>query len=162
MARFERSNGRESKPRRRESSGREDKPRRRESSDRNDRSESSSGGYEEYAQNKKEGRGSRGPRGGRSYGRESFGRERRAPLEMTKVICSACKEECEVPFKPRTDKPVYCSACFSKNNDDDDRGSRGRFGGNESRSARSSNDSSRDMDVINEKLNKIMKALKIE
>ncbi len=34
--------------------------------------------------------------------------------EMFKVTCSDCKKECEVPFKPSGDRPVYCKDCFSK------------------------------------------------
>jgi CxxC-x17-CxxC domain-containing protein len=34
--------------------------------------------------------------------------------EMHKAICAECKKECEVPFKPRDDRPVYCKDCFSK------------------------------------------------
>ena len=36
-------------------------------------------------------------------------------IEMHKTICAECNSECEVPFKPRGDKPVYCSDCFDKN-----------------------------------------------
>jgi CxxC-x17-CxxC domain-containing protein len=36
------------------------------------------------------------------------------PREMHKVICAECKQECEVPFKPSGDRPVYCKACFAK------------------------------------------------
>ena len=36
------------------------------------------------------------------------------PREMHKAICAECKKECEVPFKPREDRPVYCKECFSK------------------------------------------------
>ena len=36
------------------------------------------------------------------------------PREMFKAICAECKKECEVPFKPRDDRPVYCRDCFSK------------------------------------------------
>jgi CxxC-x17-CxxC domain-containing protein len=28
------------------------------------------------------------------------------------VICSKCGNAAQVPFKPRMDKPVYCSDCF--------------------------------------------------
>jgi CxxC-x17-CxxC domain-containing protein len=31
------------------------------------------------------------------------------------VVCSECGVECEVPFKPKADKPVYCRKCWSKN-----------------------------------------------
>ena len=76
------------------------------------------------------------------------------PREMHKAVCADCKKECEVPFKPTSNKPVYCRDCFSQK----DRGS------SDTRpSTTSSNSTSnRDLDVINEKLNKIMKALKIE
>jgi CxxC-x17-CxxC domain-containing protein len=42
-------------------------------------------------------------------GDRDFNRKR---LEMHTVICDKCGEECQVPFKPSSDKPVYCSACF--------------------------------------------------
>ena len=38
----------------------------------------------------------------------------RGPREMHKAVCADCKKECEVPFKPREDRPVYCKDCFSK------------------------------------------------
>ena len=34
--------------------------------------------------------------------------------EMHKATCEECKNECEVPFKPSGDRPVYCKECFSK------------------------------------------------
>ena len=33
---------------------------------------------------------------------------------MHKAICADCHKECEVPFKPSGDRPVYCKECFSK------------------------------------------------
>ena len=36
------------------------------------------------------------------------------PREMHKAVCSECKKECEVPFKPTEGKPVYCRDCFQK------------------------------------------------
>ncbi len=41
----------------------------------------------------------------------------RGPREMHKAVCADCKKECEVPFKPREDRPVYCRECFSKHKD---------------------------------------------
>ncbi len=38
----------------------------------------------------------------------------RGPREMHKAISADCKKECEVPFKPSGDRPVYCRECFSK------------------------------------------------
>ncbi len=36
------------------------------------------------------------------------------PREMHKITCSDCGAESEVPFKPATDRPVYCRECFKK------------------------------------------------
>lgn len=33
---------------------------------------------------------------------------------MYKAICADCRKECEVPFKPSQDRPVYCKECFAK------------------------------------------------
>lgn len=46
-----------------------------------------------------------GPRG---YERGSD----RPAREYFAVICSQCGNAAQVPFKPRMDKPVYCSDCF--------------------------------------------------
>jgi CxxC-x17-CxxC domain-containing protein len=45
-------------------------------------------------------------------GRVSSGE--RAPREMHKVVCAECGMETEVPFFPKDDRPVYCSACYDK------------------------------------------------
>ena len=34
--------------------------------------------------------------------------------EMHIAICAECGQEAKVPFKPREDRPVYCSDCFAK------------------------------------------------
>ena len=39
------------------------------------------------------------------------------PREMYKATCADCKKECEVPFKPSGDRPVYCKECFGKRKD---------------------------------------------
>ncbi|TKJ17123.1 hypothetical protein CEE44_01140 [Candidatus Woesearchaeota archaeon B3_Woes] len=80
---------------------------------------------------------------GRSGRRDSSRRSSR--IEMHEVVCDKCGEKCEVPFKPTSSKPVYCSDCFTK---EDGRSSRGK--------------SSNGLDEVNKKLDKIMKALKIE
>jgi CxxC-x17-CxxC domain-containing protein len=38
--------------------------------------------------------------------------EQRAARDYFAVICSECGNAAQVPFKPRMDKPVYCSDCF--------------------------------------------------
>lgn len=36
--------------------------------------------------------------------------------EMFDVTCAECGTETQVPFRPSSDRPVYCRDCFSKNN----------------------------------------------
>ena len=43
---------------------------------------------------------------------DRFSRSRK---ESAFVTCADCGDECEVPFVPKTDRPVYCSDCFKKN-----------------------------------------------
>ena len=38
----------------------------------------------------------------------------RANREMYTAVCASCGNEAKVPFKPREDRPVYCSECFAK------------------------------------------------
>jgi len=33
--------------------------------------------------------------------------------QMFKAVCAECDSDCEVPFRPTGDKPIYCSECFS-------------------------------------------------
>ncbi len=41
------------------------------------------------------------------------GRQGGAPIrEYFAVICSRCGNQAQVPFRPRMDRPVYCSDCF--------------------------------------------------
>ena len=49
--------------------------------------------------------------GAGSYGGSSYGGER-APREMFAATCSSCGKEAQVPFRPTSGKPVYCSDCF--------------------------------------------------
>ncbi|HTZ11269.1 MAG TPA: CxxC-x17-CxxC domain-containing protein [Candidatus Margulisiibacteriota bacterium] len=48
---------------------------------------------------------------GEGFGSGGYGNGYR---QMNKAVCSDCKKECEVPFKPREDRPVYCKDCFAK------------------------------------------------
>lgn len=34
--------------------------------------------------------------------------------EMHPAVCAACGKDTEVPFEPRSGRPVYCSDCYSK------------------------------------------------
>jgi CxxC-x17-CxxC domain-containing protein len=39
---------------------------------------------------------------------------RRGPREMFPAVCSNCGQDTEVPFRPTSGKPVYCSTCFAQ------------------------------------------------
>lgn len=39
-------------------------------------------------------------------------RDDRGPREMHPAVCAQCGKPTQVPFKPRGDRPVYCSSCF--------------------------------------------------
>ena len=42
--------------------------------------------------------------------------EQTAPVrERFDVVCDGCGKECQVPFQPRADRPVYCDECFRNN-----------------------------------------------
>lgn len=69
-------------------------------------------------------RNSRFSRGGNSGGfkkRDFNDRSSRGPVEMHKAICDKCGNQCEVPFRPTSGKPVFCNNCFEKNGSSQDR-----------------------------------------
>ncbi len=45
-------------------------------------------------------------------GGSSYGSRDRGPREMFTATCSNCGRDAEVPFRPTSGKPVYCSDCF--------------------------------------------------
>lgn len=47
--------------------------------------------------------------------RKSAGKPER---EMFTATCANCGKEAKVPFRPREDRPVYCSDCFAKMRDE--------------------------------------------
>ena len=82
----------------------------------------------------------------RSFEKKVFSKRRdsrsRDRGEMHKVVCDKCGKDCEVPFKPSPDKPVYCDECFGKK-------------GNSNGSGGSNNQ----LEEINKKLDQILKLL---
>ena len=100
--------------------------------------------------------------GGRSFGGgggRGFGRGDDRPREMFKTVCSNCGKDCEVPFRPTTGKPVYCSECFEKvggRSSDGGRSERPSF----DRPQAPRSDSNKDQfEALNAKLDKILKLL---
>lgn len=76
-------------------------------------------------------------RGKRFGGSKSFGGDRDGGRQgMFKAECSDCGRECELPFKPTGDRPVFCNDCFKKQGVGNDRPS--RFGGRDQRRERPS------------------------
>jgi CxxC-x17-CxxC domain-containing protein len=45
------------------------------------------------------------------FGSDSYSR---GPRQMFQVTCAECGKDTEVPFEPRTGRPVYCSDCYRK------------------------------------------------
>jgi CxxC-x17-CxxC domain-containing protein len=63
-----------------------------------------------------------GNRGGYGGGDSSYGSgggysgggySDRGPREMFTATCSSCGKDAQVPFRPTSGKPVYCSDCFA-------------------------------------------------
>ncbi|MFC1623081.1 CxxC-x17-CxxC domain-containing protein, partial [Patescibacteria group bacterium] len=106
------------------------------------------------------GRGFGGDRGGRKFGGDR--------PEMHKVVCSKCGDNCEVPFKPTTDKPLFCSKCFGEKSGGDSRGRdrfndrKPRFGGDRKPSfgGNSGKDYKAEFEALNAKMDKILRLLK--
>lgn len=122
-----------------------------------------------------------GRKGGKKFGRDrgeqrSFGggRSEDRPA-LHKAVCGECGKDCEVPFRPVGDRPVFCRDCFRKRGDDfensSDRGPR-REGGNRDFGNRDSRPSQHahngtvanyktELEQINITLNKILKILTV-
>jgi CxxC-x17-CxxC domain-containing protein len=118
--------------------------------------------------------------GDRSSGPKRFGDRDSSGggFKLHKVICDKCGRECDVPFQPTGDKPIYCRSCFRENGNGTvkefapRKGSTGdrfspreekRFDRNERNAEFKEPDrSSDDLAEINEKLDKIMRALNID
>ena len=68
---------------------------------------------------------------------------------MFKAVCDKCHQECEVPFKPTGDKPVFCNSCFGKPE------RRGGSGG----SAAGADQHRKQFEILNNKLDNILEML---
>lgn len=91
-------------------------------------------------------RGRGGDRGGRDFGRDKT---------MYVAVCDSCGDKCEVPFRPTSGKPVYCSKCFDQMGGGSDRGRGGDRGGRSG-----GNDGlSKQIADLNSKLDRILDAL---
>lgn len=53
--------------------------------------------------------------------------------DMYDAVCDDCGKDCKVPFKPSSDKPIYCSRCFEKRGNGREDGRSNRSSGGDSR-----------------------------
>ncbi len=107
-------------------------------------------------------RDSRRGAGGFGGGRRDGGRP-----DMHSAVCDECNQDCEVPFRPTGNKPIFCSRCFEKQGGGN---KPNRFGGGRDRKP-SFNDSKPNQDnkeilkgikTLNYKLDELIKALNQE
>lgn len=101
---------------------------------------------------------SRNNRSQGSFQRRDFGRNNdrdRSERQMHQAVCSNCGKNCQVPFMPTGSRPVYCSDCFETNN-----GGSSRFEAPRDRVAPQPQNT-RQLDLINEKLDKILTLLSV-
>ncbi len=108
--------------------------------------------------------GDRGGRGGFGGGR-SFGGRSDGPKQMFPAVCGKCGDQCQVPFRPSGDRPVFCSNCFKAQGGGNDRPQFApkRFdgGGNRDMGARTASapDYSAQFASLNAKMDKILSIL---
>lgn len=103
------------------------------------------------------GNGGGGFRGGNRGGRSE--------VTMHKAICDECNKNCEVPFRPSGDKPIYCSDCFISKRNDGDRGPKRDFNDKPAQSfiktvgVSQGNDVSKQLGEMNSKLDRLLTAI---
>lgn len=74
-------------------------------------------------------RNKRSSGGGYRSGGGGYQRRDSGPRQMFSAVCDECGNNCEVPFRPSGDKPIYCSSCFEKREGGGQRRSTRRGGG---------------------------------
>ncbi len=131
-----------------------------------------------------------GDRGHRSFGKRSFGGGDRGGFrggdrrdggrsEMHAATCSECGNPCEVPFRPTGARPIFCSTCFGKQKSQEGKnfggGSRERsfdrprfenkrpdFRQAPAQDNKAISELKQQMEIMNNKLERILKALNPE
>ena len=109
--------------------------------------------------------------GGRDFKKRDFGggRDSSDRFEMHRTTCSKCGNDCEVPFRPMTGKPVFCKACFQNVRGSDSKRFEGKsspprfnnFSDNRKDTGRGNNEEQykKLFESLNWKLDKILKIL---
>lgn len=98
---------------------------------------------------------------GRGRDRGRFGdRGRSDDRTMHEATCDNCGKKCEVPFRPTSGKPIYCSDCFGKNSDRGDRrGDRDRQGSRDRRGGGGNDQVTKQLKAFNDKLDRVLTLL---
>lgn len=99
-------------------------------------------------------RGNRNFGRGRDFKKPSFGRRDTSDRTMYRTTCAKCGNDCEVPFKPTGERPVYCNQCFDRNRNSEPRRSDDR-----NSSGFSEDKYKKQFDALNWKLDKILKII---
>ncbi|MBU4421869.1 hypothetical protein L6259_01030 [Candidatus Parcubacteria bacterium] len=99
------------------------------------------------------GRSSRDSGGGRSnrFDNDRGDRPRARDKQMHDAICDKCGKDCQVPFRPTGDKPIFCDKCFGK-------GEAATFGKGENTS-KGSNETAEQIKALSAKIDKLMEIL---
>ena len=93
--------------------------------------------------------------GGGDYRRRDSGQR-----QMHKAVCDECGQNCEVPFKPSGDKPIYCSSCFeSKGGGGSNRSSRTFGGSSYGKQDNTNKQLLEQVSSLNKKLDRILRVL---
>jgi len=74
-------------------------------------------------------------RGRNDSPRKNFGGGDSRKFSLHDAVCDKCGKNCQVPFRPSGDRPIFCSECFERK---DGGGDRNRFNRNDSRGGRNS------------------------
>jgi len=109
-----------------------------------------------YSGGRDSGRGGFGG-GGRSFG---GGRDSGRP-QMHDAVCDNCGKDCQVPFKPTSGKPIFCSDCFDQKGgrDNDRSGQRDSGRRNSGDRDRGGSQLAEKIDTLNTKLDTIIDLL---
>lgn len=106
--------------------------------------------------------------GGRGFRRPSFGKRDFSDRQMHQATCSKCGADCELPFRPTGERPVFCSKCFENNRHSDSRRFEEKNTGNrynnyenknENRSENNNEQLKKQFETLNWKLDKILKII---
>lgn len=90
--------------------------------------------------------------GGGEYRRRSSGNR-----QMHRAVCDECGRDCEVPFKPSGDKPIYCSNCFENKGGGSNRSGKRQSGGSSYQKQDNTNKQLLDqVTSLNKKLDRIL------